>query len=78
MDPSAPARTANYKKTTGKDLASDPLLTRIKSCDSLHAVLALLRDQVPGFDQSGSSSTSDGLTKWLDLTVDVLYTFSTI
>jgi len=65
-----------YKKKTGKDLASDPLLTRLESCDSPHAVLALLRDQVPGFDQSGSSSTSDGLTKWLDPTVNVLYTFS--
>jgi hypothetical protein len=65
-----------YKKKTGKDLASDPLLTRLKSCNSPHAVLALLRDQVPGFDQSGSSSTSDRLAKWLDPTVNVLYTFS--
>ena len=65
-----------YKKKTGKDLASDPLLTRLESCDSPHAVLALLRDQVFGFDQSGSSSTSDGLTKWLDPTVNVLYSFS--
>jgi hypothetical protein len=65
-----------YKKKTGKDLASDPLLARLKSCDSPHAVLALLRDQVPGSDQSGSSSTSDRLTKWLDPTVNVLYTFS--
>jgi hypothetical protein len=67
-----------YKKKTGKDLTSDPLLTRLKSCDSPHAVLALLRDQVPGFDQSGSNSTSDRLTKWLDPTVNVLYTFSSM
>ena len=65
-----------YKKKTGKDLASDPLLTRLESCDSPDAVLTLLRDQVPGFDQSGNSITSDGLTKWLDPTVNVLYTFS--
>jgi hypothetical protein len=64
-----------YKKKTGKDLASDPLLTRLESYDCPHAVLALLRDQIPGYDQSGSSSTSDRLTKWLDPTVNVLYTF---
>ncbi len=63
-----------YKKKTGKDLASDPLLTRLESCDSPHAVLALLRDQVPGFDQSESSS--DEVTKWLDPTVNVLFTSS--
>jgi hypothetical protein len=65
-----------YEKKTGKVLTSDPLLTRFKSCDSPHTVLALLRDEVPGFDQSGSSSTSDGLTKWLDSIVNVLYTLS--
>jgi len=63
-----------YKKKTGKDLASDPLLRRLESCNSPHTVLTLLREQVPGFDQSESSS--DGVTKWLDPTVNVLYTFS--
>jgi hypothetical protein len=65
-----------YKKKTGRDLTSDPLLLRLKSCDCPDAVIALLREQVPGFDQSGSSSTSDGVTKWLDPTVNVLFTFS--
>jgi len=63
-----------YKKKTGKDLASDPLLRRLKSCNSPHTVLALLREQVPGFDQS--ESNSDGVTKWLDPTVNVLFRFS--
>ena len=63
-----------YKKKTGRDLASDPLLRRLESCNSPDAVLALLREQVPGFDQSESSS--DGVTKWLDPTVNVLFTFS--
>jgi len=63
-----------YKKKTGKDLTSDPLLRRLESCNSPDAVLALLREQVPGFDQSESSS--DGVTKWLDPTVNVLFTFS--
>ena len=63
-----------YKKKTGRDLASDPLLRRLKSCNSPDAVLALLREQVPEFDQSESSS--DGVTKWLDPTVNVLYALS--
>jgi hypothetical protein len=63
-----------YKKKTGKDLASDPLLRRLESCNSPNAVLALLQDRVPGFDQSESSSY--GVTNWLDTTVNVLFTFS--
>ena len=63
-----------YKKKTGKDLASDPLLRRLESCNSPDTVLALLREQIPGFDQSESSS--DEVTKWLDPTVNVLFTFS--
>ena len=63
-----------YKKETGKDLTSDPLLRRLRSCDSPDAVLALLREQIPGFDQPGSSD--DRLSNWLDPTVNVLYSFS--
>jgi len=63
-----------YKKKTGRDLTSDPLLRSLESCNSPHTVLAFLREQVPGFDQSGSSS--DGVTKWLDPTVNVLFRFS--
>jgi hypothetical protein len=61
-----------YKKKTGKDLTSDPLLRRLESCNSPHTVLALLREQVPGL----SGSSSDGVTKWLDPTVNVLFRFS--
>jgi len=60
-----------YEKKTGKDLASDPLLRRLKSCDSSDTVLDVLREQFPGFDQSGSR-----LTTWVRPTINVLYTFS--
>ena len=66
-----------YKKKTKKDLRSHPLLPKLQSCNSPNAVLVVLQEQIPVFDQShGTSSTSDRLTKWLNPTVNVLYAFS--
>jgi hypothetical protein len=65
---------AAYKRKTGKDLATDPLLRRLESCDSPDAVLIMLREQIPGFSKSGSNDHK--LTDWLDPTVNVLYNFS--
>jgi len=65
---------ATYEKKTGKNLASDPLLHRLESCRSPDAVLAILREQIPEFDQSGSRN--DRLSNWLSPTVKVLYTFT--
>lgn len=64
-----------YKKKTGRDLASDPLLHRLETCNSSDSVLTLLRQQIPGFDQSGSSD--ERLTKWVNPMVNVLFTFAT-
>ena len=64
-----------YKKTTKKDLRSHPLLLKLQTCNSPDAVLAVLQEQIPVFNQS-HSSTSDGLTRWLNPTVNVLYAFS--
>jgi hypothetical protein len=63
-----------YKRKTNKDLRSHPLLAKLETCNSPDAVLTLLREQIPGFDQS--RSTDDRLTKWLSPTVNVLYSFS--
>ena len=63
-----------YKNKTGNDLASNPLTRKLESCNSPDAVLHLLRGQIPGFNQSGSSH--DAPMKWLDPTVNVLYAFS--
>jgi len=63
-----------YKKKTGKDLRSHPLLSKLENCDSPEAVLIALREQIPGFDEAGSSD--DKYTKWLDPTVNVLFAFS--
>lgn len=63
-----------YKKKTKKDLRSHPLLAKLEACNSPDAVLVVLRKQIPGFDHS--SGTDDRLTKWLNATVNVLYTLS--
>jgi hypothetical protein len=63
-----------YKKKTGKDLTSDPLLGRLESCDSPDGILAILRAQilVPGQSQS----SGDKLLTWLNPTINVLSAFS--
>jgi len=60
-----------YEKKTGKDLASDPFLCILESCNSPDTVLVVLREQFPGFDQPGSKFTT-----WVKPTINVLYTFS--
>ncbi|KAI9432762.1 hypothetical protein H4582DRAFT_1091152 [Lactarius indigo] len=62
-----------YKSQTGKDISLHPLATRLQSCDSSSAILAVLRTM---FDQS--QSADERWTKWLDPTVNVLFAFSAI
>ena len=68
------AAIKTYKRKTKKDLASHPLLPTLQSCDSPEAILTVLREQIPGFDESQNGD--DGLTKWVTPTVNVLYSFS--
>jgi len=63
-----------YEKKTKKDLRSHPLLDKLQNCDSPDAVLSILYEQIPGFDQS--CGTDHKLTKWLNPTVNVLCTVS--
>ncbi len=63
-----------YKRKTKQDLAKHPLLPRLQSCHSPEAILTVLREQTPEFDQSQNSD--DGLTRWVTPTVNVLYSFS--
>jgi hypothetical protein len=63
-----------YRKKTGNDLRSHPLLAKLETCDSPGAVLTTLREQITGFDHS--ESNDDKFTTWLEPTVDVLYTLS--
>ena len=65
-----------YKRKTGKDLTSDPLLRRLEACQSPDGILDILREHISGFDHLPNNR--DRLSKCLNPTVNVLYTFSTI
>jgi hypothetical protein len=58
-----------YNRKTKQDLAKHPLLPKFQSCDSSEAILTVLREQSPEFNQSQN-------TKWVTPTVNVLYSFS--
>jgi hypothetical protein len=68
------AALTSYKRKTKKDLTSHPLLPSLQSCDSPEAILTVLRDQIPAFNQSQNGD--DRLTKWVSPIVNVLYAFS--
>src|SRR5580658_8242446 len=65
-----------YKKRTKNDLLAHPLATRLQTCNSPGAIIALLQEQVQGLDRSRSSD--ERWSKWLDPTVNVLQAFSSI
>src|SRR5713101_7857937 len=65
-----------YDNKTKNKLLDHPLATQLQSCDSPNAVLSILQDLIQQFDQR---RTSDARSKnWLNPTVNVLYTFSSI
>jgi hypothetical protein len=68
------AALESYKRKTKKDLTSHPLLPSLQSCDSPEAILTVLREQIPAFQESQNGD--DRLTKWVDPTVNVLFAFS--
>jgi hypothetical protein len=58
-----------YKKKTKQNLEGHVLLTQLQTCDSPAAILDLLRGQV-------NPNADEGLKKWLNPTINVLYAFS--
>ena len=68
------AALEGYKRKTKKDLASHPLLPALQFCNSPEAVLTVLREQIPVFNQSQNGD--GGLTEWVTPTINVLYSFS--
>jgi hypothetical protein len=63
-----------YERRTKKDLFAHPLAAQLQACDTPSGILNLLQQQVQELDQSQSSNSR--LTKWLDPTVNVLYSLS--
>ena len=60
-----------YKKRTKKDLLAHPLVTELQSCNTPSAILSVLQQQV-----QESRRGDDRWTRWLDPTVNVLFTLS--
>ncbi|KAH9013023.1 hypothetical protein EDB85DRAFT_2281043 [Lactarius pseudohatsudake] len=65
---------SGYKKKTGKTLLDHPLATELQRCDSVAAVLEVLRGQASAFQQFKAGDQR--LMKLISPVVDVLYTFS--
>ena len=63
-----------YKKRTKNDLLKHPLVTELRSCNSPSDIIAVLQQQLQGLDQSRRND--ERWTRWLDPTVNVLYTLS--
>ena len=61
-----------YKKKTGDDILIHWLAAQLHTCESVEAVLDILRDQAKPFEQSGDRR----LMKWIDPLVHVVQTFS--
>ena len=66
------AALAKYKKKTGNDLLAHWLAAELQTCESVDAVIDILRDQAKAFEQSDDQK----LMKWIDPLVHVLHTFS--
>jgi hypothetical protein len=64
----------SYRRKTKKDLASHPLLPSLQHCDSPEAILSVLREQIPTFNQS--PNRDDEISKWVVPTVTALNAFS--
>jgi hypothetical protein len=63
-----------YERRTKKDLLAHPLAAQLQTCDSHSRILIVLQQQLQELNQS--QTNDERLTKWLDPTVKVLYTFS--
>ena len=62
-----------YEKRTKKNLVVHPLASQIQACESPGDIIAVLQQQIQGLDQSRSAD--ERWTKWLDPTINVLFTF---
>jgi hypothetical protein len=71
------AALREYKQKTGKDIATEPLTTRLLRCDSSDAVLEVLQEQAHAFNQFRNGDWKVQLMRRLKPTVDILIGLST-
>ncbi|KAH9003819.1 hypothetical protein EDB86DRAFT_2826379 [Lactarius hatsudake] len=69
------AALSEFKKKTGKDLLNDLLANKLKTCDSVEAVMIIIEGQAEAFDKFKNGGSK--LMKWVRSSVHVLYTIST-
>ena len=65
-----------YSQKTGKDIASDPLTAKLRSCRSPDEVHGVLREQVQAFNQFRNGNGMVQLMRKLKPTVDILLSLS--
>ena len=63
-----------YEKKTKNDLLAHPLAAQLQACKFPGDILAVLQEKVKEFDQSRGAN--ERLSRWLDPTINVLYSFS--
>jgi hypothetical protein len=68
------AASNGYRKLTKLDLRTHPLTAVLEDCDSPDALLNVFRGQACAFDEFCKGD--DRLMKWLNPTVNILFTFS--
>ena len=71
------AALREYNRKTGKDIATDPLTTRLLRCDTSDAVLGVLQEQAHAFNQFRNGDWKIQLVRRLKPTVDILLGLST-
>ena len=71
------AALKEYSRKTGKDIATEPLTTRLLRCDSSDAVLGILQEQAHAFNQFRNGDWKVQLMRRLKPTVDILLGLST-
>ncbi|KAH9019496.1 hypothetical protein EDB84DRAFT_614294 [Lactarius hengduanensis] len=65
---------SEYKQTTGNDLLDNWLAKELQSCESVEAILDIITHQAEAFEKFRGGDKR--LTKWIDSSVNVLYTIS--
>ena len=63
-----------YEERTKKDLLVHPLTVQLQNCRTPAAILTILQEKAQGLDQSQRGD--ERWSKWLDPTVNVLFSFS--
>ena len=71
------AALREYSQKTGKDIATDPITTSIRTCSSSDAVLGILQEQAHAFNQFRNGDWKVQLMRQLKPIVDILLRLST-